>query len=166
MCGTFTHTMNFSDIKIAKRLAIGFGLMLALLLGSQLLGLSMLTRISDSNEELVDLRLPNINTSNALLTEINDIAIALRNMMLDSDPADRRKQLDEIAAVNLELPTRPRIQVVVSRQVLLDCGLGGLELIAGDLPLVLGHAHEVGLLAVLQQRRPAPDPGVADQHRG
>jgi len=90
--------MKFSDIKIAKRLAIGFGLMVALILCGQLLGLSLLTRISNSNEELVDLRLPNITTSNAVLVEINDIAVALRNMMLDADPVDRQKQLEQIAS--------------------------------------------------------------------
>ena len=40
------------------------------------------------------------------------------------------------------------------------------ELVAGDLPLVLGHAHEVGLLAGLEQRHAAADAGVADQHPG
>ena len=41
-----------------------------------------------------------------------------------------------------------------------------LQLVAGDLPLVLGHAHEVRLLPGLQQRHAAADAGVADQHRG
>ena len=38
------------------------------------------------------------------------------------------------------------------------------ELAAGDLPLVRLDAHEVGLLAGLEQRHAAADPGVADEH--
>src|SRR6185312_11671802 len=41
-----------------------------------------------------------------------------------------------------------------------------LELVTGDLPFVLGHPHEVRLLAGLQQRHTAADAGVADEHAG
>uniref|UniRef100_UPI0028A7A84F MCP four helix bundle domain-containing protein n=1 Tax=Massilia sp. TaxID=1882437 RepID=UPI0028A7A84F len=90
--------MKFSDIKIAKRLAIGFGILFGLLILSQVMGLSMLTQVSANAERLGERRIPNITATNAVLVEVNDIAIALRNMMLDADPADRQKQREEIAA--------------------------------------------------------------------
>jgi methyl-accepting chemotaxis protein len=40
--------------------------------------------------------------TNRLLTEVNDIAIALRNAMLDEDPADRAKQVEEIMSSRKE----------------------------------------------------------------
>jgi methyl-accepting chemotaxis protein len=88
--------MKFADLRIATRLAVGFGLMILLLLGSQLAGLSMLMRVSDASQELSMRRLPNINDSTRVMLEINDIAIALRNMMLNDNADDRRKQLDEV----------------------------------------------------------------------
>ena len=90
--------MNLSNVSIAKRLAIGFGILGVLLLGSQLLSITMLSRVSAGAAELAERRIPNINAANAVQTEINDVAIALRNMMLDADPADRQKQLAEIAS--------------------------------------------------------------------
>ena len=90
--------MNFSNMNIAKRLAAGFGIVGVLLLGSQTFGITMVSRVSAGTAELADRSIPNINATNAVLAEINDVAVALRNMMLDADPADRQKQLEEIAS--------------------------------------------------------------------
>ena len=90
--------MNFSNMNIAKRLAAGFGIIGVLLLGSQTFGITMVSRVSAGTAELADRSIPNINATSAVLAEINDVAVALRNMMLDADPADRQKQLEEIAS--------------------------------------------------------------------
>ncbi|XYJ09569.1 methyl-accepting chemotaxis protein [Telluria sp. B2] len=90
--------MNLANVKIAKRLAIGFGLVGALLLGSQIFGITMVSRVSTGTADLAERSIPNINATSAVLAEINDVAVALRNMMLDADPADRQKQREEIAA--------------------------------------------------------------------
>ncbi|HBF50133.1 MAG TPA: methyl-accepting chemotaxis protein, partial [Massilia sp.] len=90
--------MNLSNLNIAKRLAIGFGIVGVLLLGSQTFSITMLSRVSAGTAELAERRIPNMNGTNAVLAETNDIAVALRNMMLDADPADREKQLAEIAS--------------------------------------------------------------------
>ncbi|WP_313178460.1 MCP four helix bundle domain-containing protein, partial [Massilia sp.] len=85
-------------MNIAKRLAIGFGIVGVLLLGSQTFGITMVSRVSAGTAELAERSIPNTNATNAVLAEINDVAVALRNMMLDADPADRQKQLEEIAS--------------------------------------------------------------------
>ena len=90
--------MNLSNMNIAKRLAAGFGIVGVLLLGSQTFGITMVSRVSAGTAELADRSIPNINATSAVLAEINDVAVALRNMMLDADPADRQKQLEEIAS--------------------------------------------------------------------
>ncbi|KQQ92354.1 methyl-accepting chemotaxis protein [Massilia sp. Leaf139] len=89
--------MKFSDLKIAKRLAIGFGVLVALLLLGQVMGLTLMSRISDSTEILAERRVPNINASTGILVDVNEAAVALRNMILNSDPADRQAQLDALA---------------------------------------------------------------------
>ena len=90
--------MNLANVKIAKRLAVGFGIVGVLLLGSQTFGINMVARVSAGTAEMAERSVPNIIASNAVLAEVNDVAVALRNMMLDADPADRQKQRDEIAA--------------------------------------------------------------------
>jgi len=90
--------MNLSNMNIAKRLALGFGTVGVLLLGSQTFGITMVSRVSAGTAELAERSIPNTNATNAVLAETNDIAVALRNMMLDADPADRQKQREEIDA--------------------------------------------------------------------
>ena len=88
--------MNLANLKIGTRLALSFGAMglfLVLVLG---FSITMLSRINDGTELIVHDRMPKIEAANALQTEINDIAIALRNMMLNEDPADRKLQMAEI----------------------------------------------------------------------
>ncbi|MEN3274934.1 MAG: methyl-accepting chemotaxis protein [Massilia sp.] len=88
--------MKLVNLNIAQRLALGFGALCFLLVGLQTFGLNMLGRVNQSTDELATRRLPNVIATGAVLTEINDIAIALRNMMLTTDEADRQKQREEI----------------------------------------------------------------------
>ena len=65
-----------------------------------MLGLSnvMLARVNDGTRLLVTNRIPVIELTARLESENNNIAIALRNMMLNADAADRQKQVDQIMA--------------------------------------------------------------------
>jgi len=90
--------MRIQDLRIGTRLGIAFGaicLALVFMVGQ---GIVMLGRVNDGTEEIVGKRMPRIDMVNTILAETNDIAIALRNMMLNDDAADRAKQLDEITA--------------------------------------------------------------------
>ena len=117
--------MNISDIKIAKRLALGFGVILAFLVLSQVMGMQMLSRIGAGATELADARIPNIKSTNGVLDGVNDIAVALRNILLDADPASRARQNELIAASRKSLQqeldllerrlTVPRAQAVLER---------------------------------------------------
>jgi methyl-accepting chemotaxis protein len=117
--------MNIANLKIGTRLALGFGVICALLVF--LLGLStiMLGRINDGTSEIVNDRMPKIEASNALLAEINDIAIALRNMMLKEDKADQQKQIDEIMSSRRDSSARLQelertLRVPKAREVLVQ----------------------------------------------
>jgi methyl-accepting chemotaxis protein len=95
--------MKISNLKIGKRLAIGFGLLclaLVLMVGQATI---MLGRVNAGTDELANMRLPRIQQTNKVLGEVNDIAIALRNMMLNSDAGDRAKQRDEVLSSRQEL---------------------------------------------------------------
>lgn len=88
--------MNIANLKIGKRLALGFGticLLLMLVLG---FSINMLRQINEGTKEVVSDRLPKVQVSYKLNLEINDIAIALRNMMLTDKKEDMQKQVDFI----------------------------------------------------------------------
>jgi methyl-accepting chemotaxis protein len=90
--------MRIQDVKIGTRLGIAFGaicLALVFMVGQ---GIFMLGRVNKGTEEIVNKRMPRIDMVNTILAETNNIAIALRNMMLNDDAADRARQLDEIMA--------------------------------------------------------------------
>jgi methyl-accepting chemotaxis protein len=90
--------MKIKDLKIGTRLGMGFGLICLALVFTVGLGVVSLGRVNDSTDAVVTKRMPRIETSSRVLTEVNDIAIALRNMMLTDDAADRAKQIEEITS--------------------------------------------------------------------
>jgi methyl-accepting chemotaxis protein len=90
--------MKLANLKIAQRLALGFGALCLILVAIQTFSINMLGTVNDGTADLVSRRVPNIVATGIMMSEVNDIAIALRNMILSADPADRRKQLDEIAS--------------------------------------------------------------------
>jgi len=85
-----------SNINIGKRLALGFGAISAMLIVISFLGLAMLGKINQGTDQIVKDSMPKIAIANALADHVNDIAIALRNNMLTTDPADRQKQVGAV----------------------------------------------------------------------
>jgi len=95
---TLLTKMKLANLKIAKRLALGFGIVCVLLVGSQAFGIRILSKVSAGSVDVAERRVPNIIATSAVLAEVNDQAIAIRNMMLNTDPADREKQRAELDA--------------------------------------------------------------------
>ena len=104
--------MNISAWKVSTRLSVGFGVVCALMLVIVVIGLTSMSRINGGLTDIVDDRIPKMDASNTILLQTNAVAIALRNMMLASDAADRQKQVENIAQAkqivdkNLELLDR------------------------------------------------------------
>ena len=90
--------MKLANLKIGKRLALGYGVICAMLVVMIVMSNAMLARINAGTDEIVNGRMPRIELTNQMQAEINDIAIALRNMMLTEDPADRAAQVKDILA--------------------------------------------------------------------
>jgi methyl-accepting chemotaxis protein len=88
--------MAIKKLNIGARLGLGFGFLsvaLVFMVGQSTI---MLGRVNEGTSEIVDKRMPRIEMAATTLRETNDIAIALRNMMLDDSADDRRKQVEEI----------------------------------------------------------------------
>ncbi|NNG24373.1 methyl-accepting chemotaxis protein [Telluria aromaticivorans] len=88
--------MNFANLNIGKRLGFGFGLVCTMLVCMIVSSTVMLGRVNDGTDEIVNNRMPRIETTTLLLNEINDIAIALRNMLLNEERSDRTRQAEEV----------------------------------------------------------------------
>jgi len=90
--------MTLSNLNIGKRLALGYGLICAMLVVMIVMSNAMLGRINAGTGEIVHDRMPRIALTNRMQAEINDIAIALRNMLLTDDVADHERQVRDILA--------------------------------------------------------------------
>jgi methyl-accepting chemotaxis protein len=88
--------MKISNLKIGNRLAIGFGAIGLMLVLIAVLSVNMIKKVNQSTHVIANDRMPKIELSNALNRNINDIAIALRNMMLTDMAADRQRQAETI----------------------------------------------------------------------
>ncbi|QGZ42626.1 methyl-accepting chemotaxis protein [Pseudoduganella flava] len=97
--------MNVANLGIGKRLALGFGILCAMLIAMVQLSNAMLARVNGGTDEIVNNRIPKIDATTRMLGEINDIAIALRNMMLSEHPDDRRRQADEVRSSRQAIDT-------------------------------------------------------------
>ena len=104
--------MNRSAWTVRTRLTMGFGVVCALLLVILGVGLFSMGRMEDGVTSIVDDRIPKMDAAHTMLTNTDAIAIALRNMMLTQDAADRQKQVEVIGqarnviAKNVELLER------------------------------------------------------------
>jgi len=88
--------VKIANLKIGKRLALGFGVVCAMLVLMAALSNAMLARVNAGTDEIVNGRMPKIEMTGHMQADINDIAIAIRNMMLTDDPADRDKLVEEV----------------------------------------------------------------------
>jgi methyl-accepting chemotaxis protein len=97
--------MKVSDWKIGTRLAMGFGIICLALMFIVVQGVTGLGSVNAGTHTIVSKRIPRLVLSTRLMDEVNDIAVALRNMMLNEDKADRATQLDEVKASRKDAET-------------------------------------------------------------
>ncbi|HEV2609815.1 MAG TPA: methyl-accepting chemotaxis protein [Noviherbaspirillum sp.] len=88
--------MNIANLKIGKRLALGFGTICVLLVFILGFSITMLGRVNEGTHEIVNDRMPKVEMSYNLNMGINDIAISLRNMLLTDKKQDIDKQIETV----------------------------------------------------------------------
>ncbi|WP_300757735.1 methyl-accepting chemotaxis protein, partial [Janthinobacterium sp.] len=84
--------MHLSNLKIGTRLAGGFGVLLILLIGITLLGISGLKRSNDNLHHIVDINMKKIGLIEEMSTSIHVIARVTRTIALLSDEAEIDRQ--------------------------------------------------------------------------
>ncbi|RXZ38140.1 HAMP domain-containing protein [Oxalobacteraceae bacterium CAVE-383] len=91
--------MKLSNMKIGSRLALGFGIVIALLIAITVLSNMQLGRLNGSLEQITNERYPSVALANTVQIQVNKIAIDLRDLLLTND--DEKTKLlgaDAIAA--------------------------------------------------------------------
>ena len=88
--------MDISALRVRTRLTAGFGTVCLSLLIVVGISIASLTRINAGLSDVVGDKWPKTAASTTILTQIDAIAIALRNMMLNEDKADRQRQIEVI----------------------------------------------------------------------
>ena len=90
--------MNIRNLSIGQRLAVGFGVVIALLVA--LAGLSYL-RIASLNDEvasMVKTRYPKTVAANAIKADVSEATRSMLNVLIMADPAQVKKELANIDA--------------------------------------------------------------------
>ena len=89
--------MNISSWSVRMRLTVGFGMvcgLLVIIVGIGLLSLNRMDRVVDT---IVHDQIPKIDAANTIELQANAQSIALRDLLLTSEPADRQKLKETIA---------------------------------------------------------------------
>lgn len=90
--------MKLTDFRIGSRLGAAFGVICATLVVLAGVGIIMMARLDAGTRQIIAGYMPRIEAANNLRNTITDTDIALRNMMLNDNPADRKRQVDNILA--------------------------------------------------------------------
>ncbi|MBW8896980.1 MAG: MCP four helix bundle domain-containing protein, partial [Massilia sp.] len=95
--------MSIANLRIGPRLALAFGglcLALVFMVGQ---GVVMLGRVNEGTDTIVTMRMPRVAMTTRMLGEVNDIAVALRDMLLSDGADDRAQQVEEVVSSRKEL---------------------------------------------------------------
>jgi methyl-accepting chemotaxis protein len=110
-------------MKVATKLALGFGALVIMLALVSFIGISRMEQINDSLNQVMEERWPRAEMAHSIVEGANLIAIALRNMMLTSDPQDRAQQKQLI------LETRASLGATIDKLKAVLNNPKGLELL-------------------------------------
>jgi len=97
--------MSIVNLRIGTRLALAFGALCVALVFMAGQGVVMLGRVNEGTDTIVNMRMPRVAMATRMLGEVNDISIALRDLLLSDDGADRAQQIEEILSSRKELDT-------------------------------------------------------------
>jgi methyl-accepting chemotaxis protein len=88
----------FKDMRVASKLALGFGIVIAMLVAVILTGITSMAKINDATTEVVDDRYPKVRSSMEMQRNTLNVGRLMRNMLLNEDAVQRQKSLDGIEA--------------------------------------------------------------------
>ena len=86
----------FKNMKIGTRLALGFGVLIVLLLIIVATGMKNMSGMANSTEDIVADKYPKVTMANDIDTNISQIALSMRDLLFIKDPGDAAKEQAKI----------------------------------------------------------------------
>ena len=87
----------FKNLKIGTRLSLGFGILLLLMLVVGGYGIKSIKALHEEIDLLVEDRMVKVEQANAIIDQINIVARATRNMIIDDNKENQAKEVQRIA---------------------------------------------------------------------
>ncbi|HJW04302.1 MAG TPA: methyl-accepting chemotaxis protein [Azospira sp.] len=88
----------FSQMKIGKRLALGFGIVLVLLIATIYVGATRIRLLNDSVVEITAVNNEKTRNANTMIASMRDLSIALRNMLLNAEESVVKAETTRVEA--------------------------------------------------------------------
>lgn len=85
------------NLKIGTRLNLGFGILLVFMMVVGGYGIKSINSLSEEIELLVEDRMVKVEQANAIIDQINIVARATRNMIIDDNKENQAKEAQRIA---------------------------------------------------------------------
>nr|WP_315485105.1 ATP-binding protein [uncultured Undibacterium sp.] len=95
--------MHPPHLKLGSRLALSYGVVIALLVGVALAGLVALAELSHTTDDAFKDKYPKTILVNKLINNLETIARAMRNTLFLNDEQQVQEQLQEINATNIQM---------------------------------------------------------------
>ncbi|SFU98857.1 methyl-accepting chemotaxis protein [Pseudoduganella namucuonensis] len=95
--------MNYKNLKVGQRLAISFGIVIALLLALAVLAVARITGLSAELANNNDNRYPKTVLAHTIKDGADEVARSMRNLLLMSDETARQKEIDNITRSEKEI---------------------------------------------------------------
>jgi methyl-accepting chemotaxis protein len=94
--------MGFGHWKIGYRLAAGLGLAIVFMVGIAIEGISSLAKLNTNTRDLAADKVPKVILAYETIGGLNDVARAMRNAMLSTDPAVVKAELERVEKRRVE----------------------------------------------------------------
>ncbi len=88
--------MSAANMKVGTRLALGFGSVIVLMIIIAVLGITNMRNVAGNLQDIVNDKFPKTVWANDVVDAVNTIARAMRNALLEKEPAKIQKELDLI----------------------------------------------------------------------
>ncbi len=87
---------SLANMKVGVRLALGFGVVLVLLFGMTAVGIVKLSQLNDGTNLVVSDRYPKTVLAHNAIDGVNQIGLAMRNMLISPEPESVKKEITAI----------------------------------------------------------------------
>ncbi|NYE61441.1 methyl-accepting chemotaxis protein [Duganella sp. 1224] len=94
--------MGFGNWKIGYRLAAGLGLAIVFMIGIAIEGIGSLAKLNNNTRDLATDKVPKVILAYETIGGLNDVARAMRNAMLSTDPAVVKAELERVEKRRVE----------------------------------------------------------------